>query len=52
MSWSCEKMGDEKLTKRADTHKVEGMKKTEIAMGNCIKSGLERLGEEWGKKDR
>ncbi len=24
-------------------------RKTEIAMGDCIKSDLERVGEEWGK---
>ena len=42
-----DKMGDEKLAKRADAQKVEGKWKTGIAMGDCIKSDLERVGEEW-----
>ena len=42
------KMRGEKLAKRADVQKVEGMeaRKTKIAMGDCISSDLERVGEE------
>ena len=50
-----DKGGDEKLAKRADAQKVEGVeaRKTEIAMGDCINSYLERVGEEWGEiRDR
>ena len=43
-----ERMGDEKLAKRADAQKVEGM--TEIAPGNCINSDLERVGHECRKR--
>ena len=53
MGWSCEKMGDEKLAKRADAQKVEGDggKEERNCDGVWIKSDLERVGEEW-KNDR
>ena len=40
-------MGDEKLAQRADAQKVEGKRKTGIAMGDCIKHDPDRVGEEW-----
>ena len=43
MSWSCEKMGDEKRTESTypeSRGEMEAGKKTEIAMGNCITSDL------------
>ena len=55
MGWSCGKMGDEKLAESRYPEsggELEVRKKTNIAMGNCIKSDLERMvGEEW-KNDR
>ena len=39
MGWSCEKHGRLKMEAR----------KTEIAMGDCIKGDIERVGEEWNK---
>ena len=44
------KMEDEKLAKRADAQKVEGewgARKTEVATGDCVKSDLTRVGDEW-----
>ena len=42
-----------KLANSSDAQKVEDkwreMRKTEIAMGDCIKSDLGRVGEEWKK---
>ena len=46
MSWSCGKMGDEKLAKRADTQKVEGKwRQGRRPKLRCIKSDIERVGE-------
>ena len=45
-----EKMGDGKLAESRCPEgggEMEAMK-TEIAMGDCIKSDLQRVGEEWG----
>ena len=51
ITWAgrVEKMVDYKLAKRADAQKVGGKWKTEIAMGDCIKSDIDRVGEEWKK---
>ena len=55
MSGPCGKMGDEKLAKRVPGRYPESRgemgarKKTEIVLGDCIKSDLERVGEEWNK---
>ena len=54
MGWSCGKIRDEKLAKRADIQKGGGeieARKSETAMGDYIKSDLERVGQEW-KSDR
>ena len=48
-TWVCHVEKCE-MTKRADDQKVLGeidARETEIAMGDCIKSDLERVGEEW-----
>ena len=46
-----EKMGHHKNSKESrcpeSAGDMEGRKKTEIAMGDCIESDLERVGEEW-----
>ena len=44
-----ERMGDEKVGKKADTHKVEGNGGEENRNSDCIKSDLERVEEEWRK---
>ena len=47
MNWSCGKYGRWKPGK--DAQKVGEMeaRKTDIAIGDCIKSYIERVGEEW-----
>ena len=45
-----ERMGDEKVGKKADTQKVEGNGGKEDRNCDCIKSDLERVGEEWRKR--
>ena len=53
-TWVChvEKMGDKKLTKRADAQKMEGKRGEEDRKcdEHCLKSDLERVGEERGKR--
>ena len=48
----AEKKGDEKLAESRCTESGRELeaRKTEIAMGNCIKNYLERVGEEWKKR--
>ena len=49
MGWSCRKNGRLKTGKDTRCPESEGemeARKTEIAMGDCIKSDLERMGEE------
>ena len=48
MSWSCGKMGGENLAESRCPEsggEMEARKKTDIAMGNCIKNDLETTGE-------
>ena len=49
MNWSCGNMGDEKAGKESRyperRGEMEAGKTNEIAMGECIKSDLERVGE-------
>ena len=54
MGWSCRKMGYEKLAESRCTESGGEMeaRKIEIAMGDCIKSDLEGVGQEWVKIDR
>ena len=43
-------LGDDKLAESRCPEsggKLEAATKTEIAMGDCLKSDLERVGEEW-----
>ena len=52
LKWArhVERMGDEKLAKRADAQKVEGnMRRGRLIMGweDCIKGDQERVGGEW-----
>ena len=50
MSWSCGKNGRRKTGKESRGTESGGEKevrKTEIAMGYCIKSNIERVGKEW-----
>ena len=48
MGWSVEKMLDEKLAESrcAESGGEMEVRKSEIAMEDCIKSDLERVGEE------
>ena len=53
ITWAghVDKMGDEKNGKEIrcpeNAGEMEARKNTEIAMGDCIESDLERVGEEW-----
>ena len=56
LTWAghVERIGDEKLAKRADRCPESGeeneARKTEIATRDCIGRNLERVGEEWRKR--
>ena len=59
LNWTrhVERMGDEKLAKKADAQKVEGKRRRRrprMRWEDCVKRGLERVGGEWRRtaKDR
>ena len=55
MSWSCGKNGRRKTGKESRGTESGGEKevrKTEIAMGYCIKSNIERVGKKMVTSDR
>ena len=51
MGWLCRKNGRRKTDTESRCPEIGGemeVRKTKIAKGDCIKSDLERVGEEWG----
>ena len=56
LTWAshAERMGDEKLAKRADAQKVESKRmrgRLKLRWGDCMKRYIERVGEEWRKSN-
>ena len=52
MGWSCRKKWEMKTGKESRCSESGGemeARKTEIVMGYCIKTNLERVGKEWNK---